>query len=101
MKLKKIQKSGGKIVWKREVRPSLTSEEEEKIGSLTASQAKSLPTEEKRVWFYNEIQKIRQSCEDAKTMIVIDREHFFRDSCFISVFSLLLCNFSMFIQKHK
>ena len=80
MKLKKIRKSGGEIVWKREIRPPLTSEEEENIESLTASKAKLLPTEEKRVWFYNEIQKIRQSCEDAKTMIVIDREHFFRDS---------------------
>eukprot|EP00826_Nyctotherus_ovalis_P011245 TRINITY_DN12938_c0_g1_i4.p1 TRINITY_DN12938_c0_g1~~TRINITY_DN12938_c0_g1_i4.p1 ORF type:complete len:427 (+),score=115.72 TRINITY_DN12938_c0_g1_i4:811-2091(+) len=80
MKLTKASTADGRVAWKREPRRPLTKKQQEKLTALKAEEAKKLPTEEKRLWFYNEVQKIKEKAETEKTALLIDRKNLLRDS---------------------
>jgi len=80
MKFVKVPLSDERVIWKRETRPPLTKQQQDHLISLKLEEAKKLPTEEKRLWFYNEIQKIRKEARKERMVLLIERNNFLRDS---------------------
>ena len=80
MKLTKAITSENCITWKRSPRPPLTKAEKNELISMVPSKVNILPTEEKRLWLYNEIKKIRKNSDDLGISILVHRDNVFKDS---------------------
>jgi hypothetical protein len=80
MRFVKVRVTHERAIWKREPRPPLTKQQQDKLISLKPEEAKKLPTEEKRLWFYNEMQKIREEAREERMVLLIERTSFLRDS---------------------
>ena len=84
---RRISNNDGSVSWKRNPKSSLPIIYIEKITKMTLEEAKSLPTEDKYFWLWLMIDKDRREAgrgneifSNAPILLLIEREHFFRDS---------------------
>ncbi len=80
MKFTKEVRPGNVVVWKRTERPQPDEEVVKTLCKRSPAEARVLPTEEKRLWFYTKIEQVKKQFEGSKTMILIERGNFLRDS---------------------
>ncbi len=87
MELKKTVAKDGSVAWQRQGKGPLEIERIKLLMDLPESGTKSLPTEDKRIWFYLRVDKDRRAAGRGNDIfsaepiiIVVERENFLRDS---------------------
>ncbi len=77
----------GGINWKRVPKPMVTFERIQELLELSTENAKKLPTEDKRLWLYLQIDRDKRAAGRGNDifsaepiLLLVEREHFLRDS---------------------
>ena len=80
MGFRKAQGPDGRVVWSRVELPRPGEEAVGQLCRLSRKEVERRPTEEKRLWLYNQILERYKDAEKGRTELLVRRGHFFHDS---------------------
>lgn len=83
----KITEDAGGIIWRRHPRGTISFERIQQIMKLSSDEAKSLPTEDKYIWIYLELDRDKRAAGRGNEMfsaepimLLVERQYYLRDS---------------------